>query len=75
MEEGCDQNPTGLSPRNLVDVQKLLACGKVANVAEDVILCDMQKVHEMKLVAALATSARVNLLFRAPGTLRTLMLR
>ena len=73
--DGDNTNCSGLVPRLLVDLQKFMACGKVSiddqSMPDQGLLSDPAKVNELKMVVTLPASARVNLLFRAPGAIRT----
>ncbi|CAE7038253.1 RE1 [Symbiodinium sp. CCMP2592] len=77
--DGDSANCSGLVPRLLVDLQKFIACGKVSmddqSMPDQGLLADPSKVNELKMVVTLPASPRVNLLFRAPGAIRTMWQR
>lgn len=67
-------NESGLSPRVLVDLQRFLALGKLpepsADKADGDSPMDVAQLNDFKTTVTLATSTRVNLLFRQPSQIR-----
>ena len=67
-------NPTGMSQRLLVDLQRFLACGKIAGQDPEELVAETSLIRDLKEVALLPVSARVSLMFRSAGMLRTCLL-
>ncbi|OLQ01361.1 hypothetical protein AK812_SmicGene15880 [Symbiodinium microadriaticum] len=62
------ENPTGFSPRNFVDLQRFIACAKVAKLKHG----EAAELDEMLAAVMLSPSARVYLAFSHAGALRML---
>ena len=60
------ENPTGFSPRNFVDLQRFIACAKVAKLKHG----EAAELDEMRAAVMLSPSARVYLAFSHAGALR-----
>ena len=64
-------NKTGLSQRVLADLQRFLACAQVDKKSMEELVADPALLRDLKEAAGIIPTARINLMFRNAGPLRT----